>query len=89
MTLSLNSDYFPEQRQKCIVVMVKSCVLFEVRTEFLNSIYTSFGSPNMETLSQNDSTQVAETFSQSDPIPLLGSLFNDAFSVIRLYSLDK
>jgi hypothetical protein len=29
--------------KQLILVMVKCCVLFEVRTEFLNNIYASFG----------------------------------------------
>jgi hypothetical protein len=37
MIISLNSV------NQLIFVMVKSCVFFAVRTEFLNIIYTNFG----------------------------------------------
>jgi hypothetical protein len=40
MILSINGDYF---RKQLIFVMVKCYVFFEVRTQFLNIIYTSFG----------------------------------------------
>jgi hypothetical protein len=49
MVLTVNSEYFLKQRlnlnsvNRLIFVMVKCGVLFEVRTEFLNNIYTSFG----------------------------------------------
>jgi hypothetical protein len=39
---TVNSNYFPEQHNQLIFVMVKCGVLFEVRTEFLNIIWTSF-----------------------------------------------
>jgi hypothetical protein len=42
MILSVNSDYFLEQN-KLVFVMVKCCVFFAVRAEFLNIIYMSFG----------------------------------------------
>jgi hypothetical protein len=32
--------------------MVKCCVLFEVRTEFLNIIYTSFGFKGLNSVNQ-------------------------------------
>jgi hypothetical protein len=32
--------------------MVKCCVLFEVRTEFLNIIYTSFGFKGLNSINQ-------------------------------------
>jgi hypothetical protein len=41
MSLIVNSDCF-NSVNKLIFVMVKCGVLFEVRTEFLNVIYTSF-----------------------------------------------
>jgi hypothetical protein len=43
MVLTVNSDYFVKQHYRFIVLMVKCGVPFEVRTEFLNIIYTSFG----------------------------------------------
>jgi hypothetical protein len=38
MVLTVNSDYFLNNINQLIVVMVKYGVLFEVRTEFLNNI---------------------------------------------------
>jgi hypothetical protein len=38
MILNVNSGYFLEQRYQFIFVMVKCCVFFAVRTEFLNVI---------------------------------------------------
>jgi hypothetical protein len=37
-----NKDYFPKHRKPAIL-MVKCGVLFEVRTKFLNIVYTTFG----------------------------------------------
>jgi hypothetical protein len=42
MVLTVNGDYFLNRINQLIFVMVKCSVLFEVRTEFLNNIYTSF-----------------------------------------------
>jgi hypothetical protein len=36
--LSVNSDYFLQQRNKLMFIMMAVCVLFEVRTQFLNII---------------------------------------------------
>jgi hypothetical protein len=36
MILGVNSDHFLKQRLPVIFVMVKCCVLFEVRTEYLD-----------------------------------------------------
>jgi hypothetical protein len=38
MILTVNSDHSVEQRQQINVLKVTGCVLFEVRTEFLNII---------------------------------------------------
>jgi hypothetical protein len=38
MILTVNSDYFQNSINQLIFVMVKSCVFFAVRTEFLNII---------------------------------------------------
>jgi hypothetical protein len=43
MILTVNSDYFLKNINQLIFVMVKCYVPFEVRTEFLNSIYKSLG----------------------------------------------
>jgi hypothetical protein len=43
MILSVNSDYFLNSVKKLMLVMVTGCGLFEVRTESLNIILTSFG----------------------------------------------
>jgi hypothetical protein len=43
MILSVNRDYILNSVNKLMDVTVKGCVLFEVRTEFLNTILTSFG----------------------------------------------
>jgi hypothetical protein len=40
---SVDSDTSLNSVNHLIFVMVKWCVLFEVRTELLNNIYTSFG----------------------------------------------
>jgi hypothetical protein len=40
--LCVNRDYFLNNINQLIFIMVK-CVFFEVRTEFLNIIYTRFG----------------------------------------------
>jgi ABC-type enterochelin transport system permease subunit len=42
MILTVISDYFRNNINQLTFVMVKCGVLFEVRTEFLNNIYTSF-----------------------------------------------
>jgi hypothetical protein len=42
MVLTANSDYFLNSINQFIFVMVKCGVVFEVRTEFLNNIETSF-----------------------------------------------
>jgi hypothetical protein len=39
----VNSDYSLNSVNQLMFVMVKCCVLFEVRAEFLNIIYISFG----------------------------------------------
>jgi hypothetical protein len=41
--LSINSDYFQNSVNQLIFVMVKCSVFFEVGTEFLNIMETSFG----------------------------------------------
>jgi hypothetical protein len=41
--LTVNRDYFLNSINKLIFVMVKSCVFFAVRTEFLNIILSIFG----------------------------------------------
>jgi hypothetical protein len=38
MILTVNSDYFQNSIDKLVFVMVKLCVFFEVRTEFLNIV---------------------------------------------------
>jgi hypothetical protein len=43
MILTENSYYFLKSINHLISVMVKCCVFFAVRTEFLNIIWTSFG----------------------------------------------
>jgi hypothetical protein len=44
MILTVNRDFFPLYSvNQLIFVMVKCGVLFEVRTGFLNTIWTSFG----------------------------------------------
>jgi hypothetical protein len=43
MIFTLNGDYFLRRLNEVFFVMLKCCVLFEVRTEFLNIIRTSFG----------------------------------------------
>jgi hypothetical protein len=42
MVLGVNSDYSLNSTN-WLTFVVKGCVLFDVRTEFLNIIYTSFG----------------------------------------------
>jgi hypothetical protein len=44
MILKVNTDYFSKQHQTLVFVTVKCGVLFEVQTEFLNNVYTSFDS---------------------------------------------
>jgi hypothetical protein len=43
MILSVNMDYFLKHVNKLIAVMAKCGVLFEIRVEFLTTIYTSVG----------------------------------------------
>jgi hypothetical protein len=43
MILTLNRDYFLKGVIQLMFVMVKCGVLFEVRIEFLNSIWRNFG----------------------------------------------
>jgi hypothetical protein len=43
MILRLNRNYSLNSVKQLIFLIVKCGVLFEVRTEFLNIIYTSFG----------------------------------------------
>jgi hypothetical protein len=43
MIVSINRDYFCKSGKKLMMVMVTGCVLFEIRTEFLNIIQTNFG----------------------------------------------
>jgi hypothetical protein len=43
MIFDVNSDYFLNSVNQLIFVMVKCCVFFAVRAEFLNIILTSFG----------------------------------------------
>jgi hypothetical protein len=43
MVLTVNSDYFLNRINQLIFELFKYGVLFEVRTEFLNIMYTSFG----------------------------------------------
>jgi hypothetical protein len=43
MILSVNRDYFLNSIKQ-LIVMLKCCVLFEGRAEFLNIIQTGFGS---------------------------------------------
>jgi hypothetical protein len=38
MVLIVNSDYFLKQRYPFDILMMKCCVLFQARTEFLNTI---------------------------------------------------
>jgi hypothetical protein len=45
MIVSVNRDFFLNSVNQFIFVMVKRGVLFEVRTEFLNSILTSTEGP--------------------------------------------
>jgi hypothetical protein len=50
MTSMWTEIIFLNTINQMIFVMVKSCVLFEVRTEFLNVIYTSFGFRGLRTV---------------------------------------
>jgi hypothetical protein len=50
MVLTVNSDYFVKKINQLIFVMVKCGVLFEVRTGFLNNIWTSFGLKGLRNL---------------------------------------
>jgi hypothetical protein len=43
MVLTINSSYYLNSVKKLMDVMVKFGVLFEVQTEFLNVIQSSFG----------------------------------------------
>jgi hypothetical protein len=43
MIVTVNRDITQKNINQLIVVVVKCCVFFEVRAEFLNIIYMSFG----------------------------------------------
>jgi hypothetical protein len=50
MFVTVNSDYLLNIISQFTLVMVTACALFEVRTEFLSIIYTSFGFRGLEYL---------------------------------------
>jgi hypothetical protein len=43
MILTVNSDYFLKQQKNQLIFVMVKCVLFAVRTEFLNTVKKSFG----------------------------------------------